>query len=59
MSTTAPVKREYDIPIVKPEEAPRRLNPGIAVPDIVMPVRVPEYVPVRGVPEYVPLRREI
>ena len=50
MSTSAPVKREYDIPIVKPKkipEEPRRLNPGIAVPVIIRPVRVPEVVPVR------------
>ncbi len=51
MSTSAPVKREYDIPIIEPKripEEPRRLNPGIAIPDIIRPVRVPEVVPVRG-----------
>ena len=47
MSTSAPVKKEHDIPIIKPEEEPRRLNPGIAVPNIVMPVRVPEKVRIR------------
>jgi len=47
MSTSAPVKREYDIPIVKPHEEPQRLNPGIAVPNITRPVRVPEQVPIR------------
>ena len=50
MSTSAPIRREYDIPIVKPQripEEPRRLNPGVPAPVITRPVRVPERVEVR------------
>lgn len=54
MSTSAPVKKGYDIPIVKPEEAPRRLNPGVPAPMVVNPTRVPE-----RVPEMVPVRRKV
>ena len=49
MSTSAPIKKEYDVPIVRPirEAEPRRLNPGVLAPVIVGPVRVPERVEVR------------
>ena len=50
MSTSAPVKKEYDIPIIKPMRIPvepQRLSPGVPAPVIVRPVRVPERVEVR------------
>ena len=55
MSTSTPIKKEYDIPIVKPveiPEEPRRLNPGVPAP---------MYVPwgVESVPERVPARRYV
>lgn len=41
MSTSAPIRKVYDIPIIKPVEEPQRLNPGIPVPAIIVPVKVP------------------
>jgi len=41
MSTSAPVKREYDILIVRPVVVPRRLNPGVPAPVFPMPVKLP------------------
>ena len=48
MSTSAPIKREYDIPIIKPIRIPRELPAGVPAPIIVRPVRVPERILVRG-----------
>jgi len=48
MSTSAPVKKEYDIPIIKPMRIPKELPaPGVPAPVIVNPVKVPERVVVR------------
>ena len=47
MSTSAPVRKVHDIPIVEPRREPLKL-PQAPVP--VEPIRVP-------VPEYVPVRR--
>ena len=44
MSTSAPIKREYDIPIVKPRRELLELPGGVPAPNIVVPVRVPERV---------------
>ena len=49
MTTTAPIKKEYDIPIIKPMRIPtepQRLNPGVPAPVFPMPVKVPERVEV-------------
>lgn len=45
MTTSSPVKKEYDIPIILPDPEPKKLNPGIPAPLITRPV--PVKVPVR------------
>ena len=44
MSTSAPVKKVTDIPIIEPVEIPRELPAGVPAPMIVFPIRVPERV---------------
>lgn len=54
MTSKAPVKKEYDIPIIKPEEIPKELPAGVPAPEYIpwerevfpvkSPVRVPEEV---------------
>ena len=47
MSTSAPIKREYDIPIIRPKREPLVLPAGVPAPVIVWPVREPVWEPVR------------
>ena len=48
MTTTAPVRKVYDIPIVEPYRAPKELPQApVPVEPFCVPVRQPDYVPAR------------
>ena len=47
MTTSAPVRRVHDIPIVEPRKEPLRLPGREPVEPFRVPVREPELVPVR------------
>ena len=47
MTTSAPIVKVHDIPIVVPEREPLRLPTAVPVEPFRVPIRAPELVPVR------------
>lgn len=44
VSTSAPIKKVHDIPIVKPQRVPKELPVGVPVVPFTIPITVPERV---------------